>query len=177
MYTTLNKILEHNLNCNGWNKLLQHLDKTGPDDEPLSLLTILESNGLKDAVWALRAVDDPVCERDACIFAVRCMRQVQHLFLDPRSLYALDVAERYATGMATAHELQVARDAAWDAVTAATTWDSAWDATAVVEAVDAFERGVLSDGAAAWAAAEATGDVIEVDFRAIFCAEDSPGPA
>lgn len=37
--------------------LLEFLGKTGPDDDRLSLLTILESNGFEDAVWCLRAVD------------------------------------------------------------------------------------------------------------------------
>lgn len=37
----------------GWQKLLKHLAKTKADDEPLALLTILESNGLDDALWCM----------------------------------------------------------------------------------------------------------------------------
>ena len=41
----------------GWmEKLLSNLGKTAADDEPLSLITILDSNGLDDAPWCLRAV-------------------------------------------------------------------------------------------------------------------------
>ena len=53
------------------------------------------------------------------LFAVRCARRLEHLMDDPRSVAALDVAERYAHGQATDEELQAACDAAeaaaWDA--------------------------------------------------------------
>ena len=49
------------------------------------------------------------------LFAVRCARRVQHLMTDPRSIAALDVAERHAKGEATDEELSTARDAAWAA--------------------------------------------------------------
>lgn len=38
----------------GYLKLLDFLGKTKPDDEPLPLVTILESNGLEDAIWCWR---------------------------------------------------------------------------------------------------------------------------
>lgn len=57
MTTTLNKIREHNPCKEGWEKLLSALGKTKADDEELSLLTILDSNGFDDAVWCFRAVD------------------------------------------------------------------------------------------------------------------------
>ena len=56
MQTTLNKIKQHNPCTEGWAKLLSYLNKTEADDEPLELTTILESNGIEDALWALRAV-------------------------------------------------------------------------------------------------------------------------
>jgi len=64
------------------------------------------------------------------LFAIRCARRVQHLMTDPRSIAALDVAERYANGEATDDELSAARDAASAAARAAA-WDAsdaAWDA-------------------------------------------------
>ena len=120
-YTTLNKIREHGPCADGWAKLLRHLDKTQADDEPLALTTILDSNGLDDALWCLRACDG--IDREARLYAVWCVRQVQHLLTDPRSLAALDVAERYAEGEATDKELTAAGDAALAAA-----WDAAWDA-------------------------------------------------
>jgi hypothetical protein len=46
------------------------------------------------------------------LFAVAEARRVQHLMHDPRSVAAVDVAERYANGRATAAELAAAADAA-----------------------------------------------------------------
>lgn len=55
-YTTLNAIRAFRPCSDGWWKLLAHLGKTAADDEPLSLLTILNSNGISDALWCLRAL-------------------------------------------------------------------------------------------------------------------------
>ena len=115
--TTLNAIREHGPCADGWKKLLAHLGKTGADDEPLSLLTILDSNGLDDALWCLRAM--PEHNKHWRLYAVWCARQVQHLMTDARSVAALDVAERHAHGTASDQELADAWDAAWDAARAA----------------------------------------------------------
>jgi len=132
MKTTLNLIRAQSPCADGWKRLLTHLGKTEADDESLALLTVLESNGLGDALWTLRCV--PNCERDARLFAVWCARQVQHLITDQRSLDALDVAERFANGEATDSELAAARDSAssaemyaWDSASSAEmyAWDSA----------------------------------------------------
>ena len=128
IYTTLNRVREHHPCADGWRKLLTHLNKTQADDEPLALATILQSNGLDDAIWCLRAVDGH--EKEMRLYAVWCARQVQHLMKDPRSLAALDVAERHAHGQATDDELAAAGAAAWAAASAAAVaaWDAAWDA-------------------------------------------------
>ena len=127
--TTLNKIKAHDPCEDGWKKLLKHLGKTKADDEPLPLLTILESNGLDDTLWCLRAV--PEHDKEWRLYAVWCARQVQHLMADERSINALDVSERFANGEATSEELAAARDAtrnaAWDAARDAAR-DAAWDA-------------------------------------------------
>ena len=110
MRTTLNKIREHQPCAGGWEKLLSYLGKTKADDEPLSITTILDSNGLDDALWCLRAVERH--DKEIRLFAVWCARQVQHLLKDQRSINALDVAERYANGQATEAELKDAWNAA-----------------------------------------------------------------
>ena len=110
MKTTLNKIRAHSPCANDWEKLLRNLGKTKADDEPLALTTILESNGLDDALWCLRAVDGH--QREMRLYAVECARSVQHLMTDKRSLDAIDVAERFANGKATQQELNAARAAA-----------------------------------------------------------------
>ena len=123
MKTTLNKIREHSPCRGGWEKLLRNLGKSGPDDEPLKITTILDSNGLDDALWCLRAVDGH--HREMRLYAVDCARSVQHLMTDPRSIAAIEVAERHADGLATDDELVTARDAA-----RAAAWDAAWAAAA-----------------------------------------------
>ena len=121
MKTTLNEIRKHSPCADGWEKLLTYLGKTKADDEPLLITTILDSNGLEDALWCLRAVEG--YDREIRLFAVWCAGQVQHLMIDQRSLDAMDVAERYALGKATEDELTASRNAAWAAV-----WDAVWSA-------------------------------------------------
>ena len=140
MKTTLNKIRGHAPCTGGWEKLLKHLGKTRPDDEPLSLLTILDSNGIDDTIWCFRAVEG--YDKEKRLFAVWCARQVQHLMEDQRSIDALDVAERYANGLATDDELSAARAAAGAAAGAfagAVAWAAAW-ATAWAAAAGAAAR-------------------------------------
>jgi len=150
MQTTLTAIRKHKPCEPGWEKLLRSLGKTKADDDPLSILAILESNGLDDAIWCLRAVEG--CEKKIRLYTVWCARQVQHLMTDQRSLNALDVAEAFANGQATKEELDAAREAAKDAAGAAA-WDAAGDA-----AWEAARAARDADREAAWAAALAAGD-------------------
>lgn len=155
IYTTLNRIREHAPCADGWRKLLNHLGKTGPDDTPLAYIVILDAVGLDDAMWCLRA--EPQHASIWRMYAVRCARRVQHLMTDERSIQALDVAERHASGSAKDSELAAARDAARDAAGDAA-WDAAWDAAR----------------ATAWDAANAVGDTARdaqaADFRAVLAA-------
>jgi hypothetical protein len=148
--------------------------------EPVSLVSIARNNGIDDALWALRCV--PGCDRDARLFGVWAARQVEHLMTDQRSKNALDVAERFANGIATQSELDAARGAAWaaardaaraaardaarDAARAAAgdaagdaAWDAAWDAAGAAArgAAWAAARGAAR-GAAGGAARGAAGD-------------------
>ena len=124
-------------------------------DEPIGIEYILDSNGLDDALWALRAVPD--VDRDCRHYALWCARQVQHLMTDPRSIAALDVAERHADGLATDDELAAALDAAWDAAR-----DSAWDAA----------RDAARD--AAWAAALDAALDAQADMLRKMCRGEAP---
>ena len=162
--TTLNAIRAHGPCADGWKKLLNHLGKTGADDEPLSLLTILDSNGLDDALWCLRAM--PEHNKHWRLYAVWCARQVQHLMTDARSVAALDVAERHAHGTASDQELAAAWDAARAAAGAAAgdaAWDAAWAAAwaAAWDAARDAARAAARD--AAWAASRAAARVAAGD--------------
>ena len=146
MNTTLIAIREHNPCTDGWKKLLSHLEKTKADDELLPITTILDSNGVEDALWCLRAVGGR--DREIRLYAVWCARQVQHLMADQRSINALDVAVRHANGTATDDELAAARDAALAAA-----WAAAWDAAREAARAAAWAAAWDDAWAAAWAAA------------------------
>ncbi len=155
MYTTLNKIRVKGPCMGGWKTLLRFLGKTGPDDEPISVLTVLKSNGLDDAIWCLRAVDG--FDREKRLFAVKCARRVQRLLDDQRSFNALDVSEAYANGLASAKELRKACEDAWAAS------GSTWAVSGAARAATA----VASEQAcqAAWQATGATLCAVEVEAR------------
>ena len=76
--TTLECIRKASPCHEGWTTLLAHLGKTKADDAPLDLLTVLNSNGLDDALWVLSyAMPD---DRLARHFQAWCAEQVLHLF-------------------------------------------------------------------------------------------------
>jgi hypothetical protein len=139
--TTLNRIRAHKPCADGWRTLLAGLGKTEADDEPLPYATILRINGIEAALWACRA--EPQYAREWRLYAVWCARQCVTADSDPRSLAAIDVAERFERGEATADELASASAAAWAARAA---WD-AWAARAASIAASAAW--------AAWAASDA----------------------
>ena len=116
MSTTLNQIRSQEPCSGGWAKLLKHLGKTKADDEPLSLLTVLESNGLDDAIWCLRTEATP--ER-IHRFTLAVARRVE--YLHPLAKACNDVTERFLNGTATKAELDdAASHAAYAAARAAT---------------------------------------------------------
>jgi hypothetical protein len=103
LYTTLNKIRAHHPCKDGWATLLAGLGKTEADDEPLPFAQIVEVNGLADALWATRSA--PEHDKDWRLFAVWCARQVLVYTDDWRAVQAVNVAERYAYGMASMAQL------------------------------------------------------------------------
>jgi len=153
--TTLNQIREKSPCAEGWRKLLAYLGKQRADDDQLDIATVLASNGIEDALWCLRAVQGR--DKEIRLYAVWCARQVQHLMTDPRSLAALDVAERFAVGEVTKAELSaawaVARNAARNMASNATwaedaAWAAAWDAEgdAVWNTAWNAARAAIADG-------------------------------
>ena len=152
-FTTLSAIKAANACEDGYRKLCKALGKTKADDEPISLLTILDSNGLDDALWVL-SFAMPAADRLARHFHAWCAEQVLHLFESerPGDMRVRDQIEMLRRDDATGEERvaawAAARDAAWDAA-----WDAARD-TAWDAARDAA-RAAARDAAwaAAWAAA------------------------
>ena len=125
--TTLNKIRAFHPCEDGWKKLLAHHGKTKADDNVITLKTVLESHGIDDALWTLRASDAPEATMRA--HACWCALTVAHLWDMPvivrEYLETQDESKRAAARAA-------AWDAAWDAAWAATQ-DAAWDAAQKIQ--------------------------------------------
>ena len=144
----------------GWKKLLAALGKTKADDEPLDLLTVLNSNGLDDALWVMSfAMPDARLARH---FQAWCAEQVLHIFeaVRPDDRRVRDQIEMLRRDDATKAERDAARTAAMDAARTAertaamdaertAAWDAAWTA-----AWDAARTAALDAAlATAWDAA------------------------
>lgn len=108
-------------------------------------------------LWVAHRIDPVPDDKTLMLFAVWCARHTPlgdgmatgDLLTDARSLAALEVAERYANGIATPEELA----AAWGAGAAA--WDAARDAAAWGAAAAAGNAAGNAAGAAARDAAGA----------------------
>lgn len=159
MRTTLNQIRTYGPCRDGWEKLLRRLGKTAADDEPLWIDTILDYNGLNDALWCLRAVEG--CDKEIRLFAVWCARRVQRYMIDPRSIAAIKIAERYALNEASDVDLEMAETSAKAALWArATAWAGAIGAAEAARSATfpAASRAALAAAVdAAWTADAADG--------------------
>lgn len=144
--TTLARIREAKPCQDGWAKLLDHLGKTKADDEPLDLLTILNSNGFDDALWVLSyaMLDDRLARH----FQAWCAEQVLHIFEDemPNDTRVRDQISMLRNDDATQEDRAAARAAA-KAAGAAGVAGAAGAAGAAAWAAKAA-------GAAAWAVQE-----------------------
>ena len=174
LYTTLNRIKK----CgpcgtardddHGFRKLLTYLSKTKSDDEQLSFKTILESNGLDDAIWCLRSVEG--YDREIRLFSVSCARRVEHLDRTGQAKKTNDIAERFANGLCTIDELNEASDAALRAGNAASR-AAAWACAAWY--MTEWESASIAARAATWAAEMVYKKVChEQDLIKMFCTED-----
>src|ERR1039457_6561526 len=156
--TTFNKLREADACTSGYKKLAAHLGgimKYGKDT-PINLLTILESNGINDALWCLRATEQN-CDRVSRLMAADFAESVLHIFEkkcpnDNRPRLAIKAARDFANGLiddaALAAAWAAARDAAWAAAWAAV-WDAARDAAraAVWDAARDAARAAARDAA------------------------------
>jgi len=112
-------------------------------DTPINVLTILEHNGLGDAICALRATlqsSDKVCR----LFSADCAESVLHIFEDEqlddmRPRNAIQAARDFANGLISWSELKDAAWDAWDASNLMTTGAdlAAWAAWAASDSVAA----------------------------------------
>ena len=148
--TTLNAIRKASPCEEGWLKLLKHLGKTKADDEPLDLLTVLDSNGLDDALWVMSyAMPD---DRLARHFQAWCAEQALPIFEAerPNDRRVRDQIAMLRNDDATYEDRAAARTAALAAALAA-----AWDAARAAARAAARTAALAAALAAAWDAARA----------------------
>ncbi len=180
--TTLSKIWAYHPHGSLWNKLLACLGKTKADNELLPLANILESSGVGDAVWCLRASD--ASEDDMRDFTRWCALQVIHLWDAPpivreyletgdesKRAAASDATYTGSTATARAAAMRAAHSAASEPI-----WDPLMDAdddAATAAAMKPAEDETWSMYTAravvgAWTVAK---DAQTQKFKQMFCTE------
>lgn len=117
-------------------------------ETPINLMQILESNGVDDCLWALRAVThsklDKVSRLMACDFAEAVLPIFEKEYpSDDRPRVSILTARRFANCEASVDEMAEAWAAAWAAARSAA-GDAAWAA--------AWAAACAAAGDAAWAA-------------------------
>lgn len=150
--TSLQRLKDADACANRYGHLLKALGKTKADDEPLNLLTIIEKNGIADAIWALVTTTQN-CDTIARLFAADCAEAVLYLFErdrpdDKRPRMAIESARSLDRPSPTTEEQEGLWEAAWNAYfpdVGEAAWAAAW----------AQAAGVGDAPAAAWRAAEA----------------------
>jgi hypothetical protein len=181
--TTLNEILKHRP-CNqhpsaprssGWNRLIDHLGSDYDRDAEINLLTILESNGYEDCIWALRATKQdskPVSVALAVAFAKRVLPIFEGKYPDddqPRK--ATEAAETWLNDPTEENRrlaAYAADAAAYAAHAAADADDAAADAAAAAAyAADAAAYAAHAADAAYAADAAASRSDIQIPFNSI----------
>ena len=110
----------------GYLKLRHHLGKGYGDHTPIDITTILDINGLDDALWCLRAVDGHA--REIRLYVVWCAAS------DDEPAAACDAAcdaAWAAAAQAAARAAKAAKAAMQDAA-----WDAAWAAARVSQVAE-----------------------------------------
>lgn len=122
MYTTLNKIQENWIGLDQWrkyfwqwdrvsvgedqySKLLKYLGKHKPDNEPLPITTILDSNDLGFATWCItRAVTG--YEKEKTLIIAELLAGIEQ-WLPQELENSVDIIRRFADGLASQEDLDL----------------------------------------------------------------------
>lgn len=155
----------------GYKKLAKSLGgiKKYGNKTPISLIQILNSNGVDDCLWSLRVVEHPERDKIARFIACDCAEAVLYIYekynqTDKRPHEAIKASRSYAEGLVSIDEL----NAAWSAVSddarnAArnAAWSAASDAASDAARNDASDAARNDAWSAAWNAAwSAVSDII-----------------
>ena len=83
LHTTFNKLHEFGACTEGYRKLAKYLDGVAKygKNTPIPLDKIIESNGLMDTIWTLRATTES-SENLLIEFACRCAEHILHFYED-----------------------------------------------------------------------------------------------
>ena len=153
MKTTFGEIRKFNPCADGWKKLRNNLNPEMDMEKEVTILEILDSNGVKDAFWALRTQD----YRDYCLILADVAESVLHIFEeknkgDTRPREAIEAIRKWHSGIITDAELKNAAAsaaAAYAAYAAAGAADAAYAAAyAAASAAAADAAGAAADDAA-----------------------------
>jgi uncharacterized iron-regulated membrane protein len=152
MKTTLKKIKKHSACEDRYKVLLKYLGKTKADDEPLPMSVILKSNGLDDAIWALRTLRG--CDKEIRLFAADCAGHVLKYYEkehpnDKRPREAIKAARKFAKGEITSAELNAAYSTAYS-----TAYSAAYSAADYAAYSAAYSAAYFAAYSAAYYAAE-----------------------
>jgi len=176
LHTTLNRLQAAGACAGRYAVLLASLGGPSFDhDAPINLLTILESNGVDDCLWALCATAEN-CDQVAWLMAADCAELVLPTFErqypdDRRPRAAIEAARGFALGTVTSTALAAAWAAARAAASAAAMAAmAAVSAAAMAAARAAAGAAAMAASAAAsdadWAAASAAASAAAMEFQA-----------
>ena len=161
--TTFRLLRTYGACTSGYAKLARHIrDQHGttPEDygmdRPIAIATILESNGMADALWSLRATQEP-SDRFTRLLACDFAEHVLPIFEakrpdDLRPRQAIEVSRRFARVQADRDELIAAYAAADAAAYAARAAEKQWQLerfqAALAGASPTFTEGDVAESAA-----------------------------
>lgn len=137
METTLRKLHDinfDNIPTDDVNNLFKYLHKTEPDDEPLTISTILEAIGFHSALRCLRGVYG--FEKQKLLLNHTYAKEIEHL-MPAESRKSLDVLKKYTEDLATREDVTLAHKSAVAAARSSVDGDWLTNAAANV-AVTAF---------------------------------------
>lgn len=127
---------------------------------PINLLVILDSNGITEAIWCLRATEQN-CDQISRLMAADFAESVLHLFeaeypgdIGPRQ--TIQVARDFANGLVDAATMSAASDFAMSTARSAkkgTAWSAAWSAAGSAAEYAAWSAAEYAAEYATWSAA------------------------
>ncbi len=169
--TTLNEIKANQPCVDGWKKLLEHLGKSKADSEPLGFDVILKSNGLNDALWALRTLENEQLKQAKlfiCDIAEIALKYVPKG--ENRPSEAIAMSRKFIKGGCSLEELRKARRDAADAnaayayATSAAAVAAAATGYAAAYAYDAVDALIVVAYAAAYEDTEEEQEKMFIEF-------------